>query len=184
MSHQTPESVSAFWFQELEPRDWWVGGTHIDTMIADRFGATVESALKGELYTWRTTPEGRLAEIICLDQFTRNIFRGTARAFSGDGTALILCQEAILGAHDLALPQSHRSFLYMPLMHSESLMMHDLAAEKLSGEGFEMTLKSLKEHTAVLAEFGRYPSRNKALGRTSTPAERLYLENGTTWGQS
>lgn len=176
------QDVLEFWFTELSPKDWWVGGEAVDAAIRTRFGETVEQALRGELYPWRATLEGRLAEILCLDQFTRNIFRGTARAFAGDAAALILCQE--LTSRDLsALTSDQQSFAHMPLMHSESLTIHALAAEKYAVLGHEQMMKSLKDHTAVIAQFGRYPSRNKALGRPSTPQEAAFLKDGPTWGQ-
>ena len=179
----TPQDILTFWFEDLEPKDWWVGGAAIDQSISQRFGDTVEQALRGELYDWRATAEGRLAEIICLDQFTRNICRGTAKAFAGDPMALVLCQEAMAGGHDLALTKSQRSFLYMPLMHSESLAIHRLAAEKFEALNPGEDHTFLNDHTDVIAQFGRYPSRNAALGRTSTPEELAYLKDGKTWGQ-
>ncbi len=176
--------VLTFWFQDLSPKDWWVGGAHIDAHISQHFGTAVAQALRGELSAWRTSAKGRLAEIICLDQFTRNIHRGTAAAFAGDPIALTLAQEAILGGHDADLSLAERSFLYMPLMHSESLAIHEWAAKLFDQAGMEQNLESLKEHTEVIAKFGRYPSRNAALGRASTPVELTYLKDGKTWGQA
>ncbi len=176
--------ILTYWFQDLNPKDWWVGGTHIDAHIERHFGGLVAQALRGELYTWRTSAQGRLAEIICLDQFTRNIHRGTAAAFAGDPIALTLAQEAILGGHDADLSVAERSFLYMPLMHSESLAIHEWAAKLFDQPGMEKNLESLTEHTDVIAQFGRYPSRNAALGRDSTAAEMNYLKDGKTWGQA
>ena len=179
----TPADILKFWFIELVPKDWWGGGKILDQTIAQRFGETVDQALAGELYGWRTTAKGRLAEIICLDQFTRNTFRGTAKAFSGDGMALILAQEAIAGGHDAALTEVQRPFFYMPLMHSESLTIHKLAAQKFAECEDAANLGHLQDHTEVLEKFGRYPSRNAALGRPSTPEEIAYLKDGKSWGQ-
>ena len=184
MAVSNPQTLIEFWFARLEPKDWWVGGDHVDALVVERFGATVDTALNGELYSWRSTAVGRLAEILCLDQFTRNMFRGTAKAFAGDSLALILSQEAVLGGHDKTLSNPQKSFLYMPLMHSESLKMHEFARQLFAAPGFETNLKALDEHTEVLRKFGRYPSRNKALGRISTSEELNYLnKNGKTWGQ-
>ena len=178
-----PADVLRFWFEELEPKDWWTGGASIDAQITERFGALVTQALAGELYAWRETPQGRLAEILCLDQFPRNIFRGTGQAFAGDGLALVLAQEAVLGGHDAALEGAQRHFLLMPFMHSESLVIHRWADTLFRAAGFGDDMQFLIDHTEVIERFGRYPSRNAALGRESTPEERAYLETGHTWGQ-
>ncbi len=183
MTLKSAQDVLTYWYETLEPKDWWVGGPDIDQAITAQFGATVEVALRGELYPWRTSPQGRLAEVICLDQFTRNIFRGQAKAFAGDPLALILAQEAILGGFDRGLSDDQKAFLYMPLMHSESLPIHQWADEVFRAANLEGNLKALREHTEVIAEFGRYPSRNKALGRASSAEELAYLKNGKTWGQ-
>jgi len=179
----SPQEVLTFWYQELEPKDWWVGGEALDLAIAERFGETVEAALRGELYGWRTTAEGRLAEIICLDQFPRNIYRGSAKAFAGDGLALVLTQELILSGIIKDLPEDRRNFALMPLMHAESRAIHVWAAEVCVEAGATGLLDSLKEHSDVIEQFGRYPSRNAALGRPSTPEELTYLKDGKSWGQ-
>ena len=177
------QDVLNFWYEELEPKDWWAGGAHIDALIKDRFSETVAQALAGELYPCRETPEGRLAEILCLDQFTRNIFRGTGQAFAGDGLALVLAQEAVLGGHDQALDGPQKHFLYMPFMHSESLAIHGWAARLFGAAMSDDNIQFLFDHTEVIERFGRYPSRNAALGRESTAQELEYLETGKTWGQ-
>lgn len=184
MTLKSPQDVLTYWFETLAPKDWWVGSAEVDRAITDQFGDTVEAALRGELYRWRTTPEGRLAEIICLDQFTRNIFRGQGRAFAGDPLALILGQELILSGDLSKLSNEQRAFACMPLMHSESLAIHQWAAQVFEEAGLDKSMQSLSEHTEVIAEFGRYPSRNKALGRESTETELVYLKDGKTWGQS
>lgn len=183
MTPKSAQDVVAFWFEELEPKDWWAGGEAVDAAVSRRFGQMSAQALAGELHPWRVTSKGRLAEILCLDQFPRNLHRGTARAFAGDPIALVLCQEAILGGFDQALPLRQRAFLYMPLMHAESLAMHAWAAELYSVPGLEDNFKALEDHTQVLKRFGRYPSRNAALARSSTPEEQAYLKDGKSWGQ-
>ena len=176
-------SVLNFWFEELSAKDWFGGGPDLDAQITQRFSDTHAKAMLGELYTWRQTAKGRLAEIIVLDQFPRNMFRGTAAAFASDGLALILAQEFIGGGHASSVPKSWRAFGYMPLMHSESLAVHRAALDPFSEPGMENNLKFLHAHTRVLEQFGRYPSRNAALGRQSTDEELAFLKDGPTWGQ-
>ena len=112
--------VVHFWFDTLTPKQWFMGGEQVDRMIAESFGDLITAALHSELWQWRNSAKGRLAEILILDQFTRNCFRGSAKAFSGDAMALVLAQEAIAQNMHQALTKSQCQFLYMPLMHSES----------------------------------------------------------------
>ena len=119
-----PGTVLAFWFQEIQPAQWWKVDPSFDALVRTRFGALHEQAKRCELFAWRATPEGRLAEVIVLDQFARNIHRGTPRAFAGDPLALALAQEAVAAGADLALPVDQRAFLYLPWMHSESAAIH------------------------------------------------------------
>ena len=177
------EQIIGFWFSTLEPKQWFTGGETVDKMIEDQFGDLIDAALRGDLWHWRQTALGRLAEILVLDQFTRNCFRGTAKAFAGDAAALILSQEAIdrSAHHELTPQQKH--FLYMPLMHAESRHVHQVARPLFVAMDNEMLLKHFDEHSDVITEFGRYPSRNIAMGRPSTDEELRYLENGSRWGQ-
>jgi uncharacterized protein (DUF924 family) len=123
------QDVLSFWFDEIESSKWWVKDTNFDKLIEDKFLDLHEQANKGELFCWRHSAKGRLAEIIVLDQFSRNIFRDTPKAFSSDPLALALSQETIsLGKHH-ELSAIERSFIYMPYMHSESLIIHDIAVE-------------------------------------------------------
>lgn len=169
------DAVLDYWFGTLKPEDWWRGGPALDAAIAEKFGTTHAALARGEGFGWRTTPEGRLAEIIVLDQFSRQLYRDDPRAFAQDGMALVLAQEAVAGGHHMAPQGARRMFLLMPFMHSESLIVHEAAAPLVAEcmeEGFG---KSAGEHLDVLRRFGRYPKRNAALGRVSTPAERDYL---------
>lgn len=169
------QDVLDFWFKELGPEQHFVKDEALDADIAARFGATLQAAARGELGSWRATAGGRLAEIIVLDQFSRNIHRGHAEAFANDVVALVLAQELIRGAHDSELPIEQRAFAYMPLMHSESLAIHARAEVLFDQPGLEGNLEFERKHQAVLQRFGRYPHRNAALGRTSTPEEKEYL---------
>ena len=121
--------VLNFWFNEIDQKQWWVKQTEFDRLIRERFSDIHASANACELYKWRESPEGRLAEIIVLDQFSRNMFRDTPAAFASDTLALRLAQEAIAAADDMLLNEVERLFLYMPLMHSESPKIHKLAME-------------------------------------------------------
>lgn len=133
-------------------------------------------AVQCELFGWRAHPFGRLAEIIVLDQFSRNIYRGTARAFEADSLALALAQEAVATAVAAVLGPDHRSFLYMPYMHSESRRIHEIAVGLFSEAGLEPSLKSEIRHKAIIDRFGRYPHRNAILGRVSSQEELEFLK--------
>ena len=169
------EDVLHFWFTETAPPQWWKADPQFDAVIAARYGALHARAVLGEWFEWRQQPRGRLAEIIVLDQFSRNLFRGTARAFAGDAMALALAQEAVAGLHDQALAPLERSFLYMPYMHSESPVIHVHAERLFASLGMPESHRSEREHKAIVDRFGRYPHRNAALGRPSTAAELEFL---------
>lgn len=172
----TPDTVLKFWFEELKPSDWFMGGEALDQKIRERFLSTLQKALKGELYLWRQSELGRLAEILVLDQFSRNIFRGTAQAFAGDAVALTLAQEAVLLGLDQNIEIGKRHFLYMPYMHSESPVIHEEALRLFSVPGLEEAYRYEILHKQIIDRFGRYPHRNAVLGRTSTAEEIEFLE--------
>ncbi len=171
----TPEDVLKFWFEELEPKDWFVSDSDIDNLIKTRFQAVLESASKSELYSWRTTSKGRLAEIIVLDQFSRNVYRGTPNAFTQDALALALAQEAIAQQCDQTLSTIEKSFLYMPFMHSESKIIHERAVELFNQSGLENNYDFEIKHKVIIDRFGRYPHRNAILGRKSSEEEIEFL---------
>ena len=170
------EAVLRFWFVELEPRDWWRKDPELDQRIASRFGALLETAAAGALVEWRTTPRGRLAEIIVLDQFSRNIHRGSAEAFANDALALRLAEEAVATGAALELPVEERRFVYMPYMHSESAAVHETAMRLFATPGLEKNLDFERRHKAVIDRFGRFPHRNALLGRESTVEEIEFLK--------
>jgi uncharacterized protein (DUF924 family) len=172
----TAEDVLDFWFVEHGKEQWFGGGPEFDKKLADRFAATHAAVSRGEAWRWRVTPEGRLAEIIVLDQFSRQLHRGSARAFAQDPMALVLAQEAVAGGHDQQLPLGpQRQFLYMPYMHSESLVVHEETMRLFTDLGSDEALQYEKAHVACLERFGRYPRRNAVLGRVSTPEEAEYI---------
>jgi len=169
-------SVLRFWFEELTPRQWFEKSDAFDREVETRFLKTLESVASGECHLWRRTPGGRLAEVLVLDQFSRNVFRNQPRAFAQDPLALVLAQEAIgLGAHQ-ELDKGQRVFLYMPFMHSESRVIHAWAMELFSEPGMENYLEYEVKHKAIIDRFGRYPHRNAVLGRESTPEEEAFLK--------
>jgi uncharacterized protein (DUF924 family) len=173
MDHQ---DVIDFWFVESGPTQWWRRDPDFDQHVAERFGAVHARAVQCELYAWRAHPLGRLAEIIVLDQFSRNIYRGTARAFAADSLALALAQEAVAARVAADLEPNQRQFLYMPYVHSESRLIHEIAVGLFSGPGLEENLDSEIRHKAIIDRFGRYPHRNAILGRVSSEEEREFLK--------
>jgi uncharacterized protein (DUF924 family) len=169
------KDVLSFWFDELAPKQQFAKDEKLDALIRRRFGDIHRRASYGELYAWRDNPQGRLAEIIILDQFSRNLFRDRPQAFGCDGMALVLAQEAIHAGADQSLPATHKAFLYMPYMHSESPRIHQLAVQLFSQPGMEINLKYELMHKAIIDRFGRFPHRNAALGRVSTNEETEFL---------
>ena len=165
-----------FWFTELTDQQHFTKDTALDDSIRERFGATLEAAARCELFAWRTTAQGRLAEILVLDQFSRNVFRDTPRAFAQDALALALAQELVAGGHDQALEIKQRAFAYMPYMHSESLPIHEQAVQLFDQPGLENNHDFELKHKAIIAQFGRYPHRNDILDRPCTVAELAFLE--------
>jgi uncharacterized protein (DUF924 family) len=171
----SPQDVLHFWFEEATPAQHFKRDDAFDATIRDRFGAVHAAAARGELAAWRDAAGGRLAEIIVLDQFSRNLFRADARAFAADGIALVLAQEALRAGADRDLPPARRAFLYMPFMHSESPVVHVAAARLFRQPGLEDNYEFELKHQAIIRRFGRYPHRNHALGRASTPEEIAFL---------
>lgn len=169
------ESVIQFWFKEISPAQRWKVDAGFDRLIMDRFAELHGQATRCELFEWRSGPRGRLAEIIVLDQFSRNMYRGDRLAFAADPLALALAQEAVATKADLTLSEEERVFMYMPYMHSESRSIHEVA-ERLFREGgpkgnYEFELR----HKAIIDRFGRYPHRNTLVGRQSTEEELAFL---------
>lgn len=172
----TATEVLNFWFKELTQQQWFKKDAEVDATIQKRFAATYEKAAAAELWVWRESSRGRLAEIIVLDQFARNLFRDSPRAFAADPLALALAQEAIAGEHDKQLPTLQRAFMYMPYMHSESLAIHEEAVRLFDQPGLEYNLEFEIKHKVIIEEFGRYPHRNAVLGRESSAAELEFLQ--------
>ncbi len=170
------DKVLRFWFEELTPKQWWIVDAKIDKEISARFSQLLNQAAMCELFSWRNNAEGRLAEIIVLDQFSRNIYRGTPKAFSQDSLALALSQEAVRLNIQEQLQADQHSFLYMPYMHSESKAVHEVALTLFERPEVKGNYDFEVRHKAIIDRFGRYPHRNVILGRESTPEEIEFLK--------
>lgn len=193
------QSILDFWFGDQDPPEshyqkrWFSGGKETDRQIAERFATQHQRAIAGELNAWLEHPGGRLALIILVDQFSRNLYRGRAEAFSWDPLALQWSQQAIDNGHLGMLGMSGRMFCLMPTMHAESIECHRVLAQQIDQlfndyPAARDALKSFKdsadEHRAIIEQFGRYPHRNTVLKRPSTPAELDYLsQDGARFGQ-
>lgn len=171
------QDIIGFWFSDSVRKNWWKKDKAFDRALYDHFSDCYQQACKGSYQHWRNAPEGRLAEIIVLDQFSRNFYRNDARAYAQDELARKLCREAIKSGDDKQLTPQQRAFLYMPLMHSEFPEDHEEAL-KLYASHPELSsnLKFERKHKVIIDQFGRYPHRNKDLGRESTAEELLFLE--------
>ena len=170
------EEILNFWFKECKPEQWFKKNEDFDQMIENRFSSAIENAIAGKLDSWEESETGCLALIILLDQFTRNVFRDTPRAFAGDKRALVLsqlcCDKDYLTNPDV----QRRHFMLMPMMHSENLTVQDAALplfkKYASGKDYEYAEK----HREIIARFGRFPHRNVILGRKSTNEELEFLK--------
>jgi len=168
--------ILRFWFEEIDPAKWWAKDDAFDQLITARFAQVHAQAARCELFEWRAEAKGRLAEIIVLDQFSRNMFRGSPLAFASDALALVLAQEAVSAKADALLNPTERSFLYLPFMHSESLRIHEIALALYRNNGLQSNLDFEIRHKQIIERFGRYPHRNSILGRQSTDEEIAFLK--------
>ena len=169
-------SVIEFWFEEITPAQWWQKNEQLDALIGAKFTNLHQAATRCELFAWRRRPLGRLAEIIVLDQFSRNLFRDHAGAFAHDSLALTLAQQTIAAGIDQRLSAKQRGFLYMPYMHSESREIQQQSVQLFSQPGLDAHVSSAQRHRDIIERFGRFPHRNKILGRTSTAEEEAFLQ--------
>ena len=172
----TAADVLRFWFDEATPQQWFAKDAAFDAAIRTRFAALHAQAAQGELWHWRGDAQGRLAEILVLDQFSRNLHRDTPAAFAQDGMALVLAQEALAQGLDAQLEPAQRAFLYMPYMHSESPRVQEESVRLFTALGNPGSLHFAHAHRDIIARFGRYPHRNAALGRASTADELAFLQ--------
>ena len=176
-----PDDVLAFWLDETEQKNWFVQNDDVDAQITERFGAAWQSAAEGGHSLWLTYASGALAYILLTDQFSRNMFRGSGKAFSTDRAALAAAKSAIARKWDMRIDEPARYFFYLPLVHSENLCDQDravrLICERMPETGGEC-LPHARAHREVIRQFGRFPFRNDALDRPSSPAEVAFMERG------
>ncbi|TQS73832.1 DUF924 domain-containing protein [Rhodobacteraceae bacterium] len=173
---KTPKDVRAFWFAPEVEKKWFLKDENFDGEVRDRFMATYEAARGDRLTNWRATAEDTLSLCLVLDQFPRNMFRGSRRAFESDAQALAVAQGAVNQGFDQEVAKERRAFFYLPFMHAEDLAVQDRAVALYTALGQEPNLGYAKEHRDIIARFGRFPHRNAALGRESTSEERAFLE--------
>ena len=184
----TAQDVLDFWFADGPDSfrtAWFQRDDRFDATIAERFAATLDAAAAGAHDAWATTAHGALALAIVLDQFPRNLFRGSARAFATDPAALALARRAVERALDRELTPTQRMFVYLPFEHSETMADQDLSVALFEGlrdipamAAPDGVIDYAWRHRAVIRRFGRFPHRNAALGRDSTEAERAWLAAG------
>lgn len=176
-----PEDVLAFWLDEVGPKGWYEASDALDQQIRDRFEEDYKEACDGALSLWLTYPSGTLAYVILTDQFSRNMYRDTGRAFASDGIARAAAKAAIAKGWDTRIDEPARQFFYMPLVHSENLSDQDRAVRLIStrmpkeGAG---NLLHARAHREVIRRYGRFPTRNAALGRAPCGQEQGYLDDG------
>lgn len=176
-----PDDVLAYWLDEIGPEGWYAGGEDLDNEIREKFLETYEKAEAGALSLWLTYPSGVLAYLILIDQFPRNMFRDSGRAFKLDGHARSAAKAAISKGWDTRIDEPARQFFYLPLMHAECLADQDRAVRLIATrmpETGDDNLLHAKAHREVIRRFGRFPHRNEALGRSTPEAEETFLENG------
>jgi uncharacterized protein (DUF924 family) len=180
--HEAAKRILAFWFEELDPNQHWTKSATLDQAIEQRFSGIRNRLIETVANGWRATPDTLLAAVIATDQFSRNIHRDKGEAFAGDGIARELTLFAIVRGDDLTLPEQHRVFLYMPLMHAEDMALQRLSMKKFDELGIEEQVNYARGHAEVIDRFGRFPSRNRALGRRNTALEKEYLSQpGAGW---
>jgi uncharacterized protein (DUF924 family) len=172
----TPGDVVAYW-REAGPSRWFCKDAAFDTEFGTRFLAAHEAALHGELDEWAQDPQGALALLILLDQFPRNAFRGTPRMFESDAKARQIARQAVQAGFDARLDADLRNFIYLPFIHSEQLADQDLGVALVRKLGDE-SLRHASMHRDIIERFGRFPHRNAVLGRTTTPEEQRFLDDG------
>ena len=175
----TPDEIIEFWKNEVGPKGWYSIDPALDQKIRDKFLDFWHDMRAGEYDNWPGKTKGALATLIAIDQFPRNMFRGSGDSFATDAKARCIAKRAIFAGQDLKIEEPMRQFFYLPLMHSEVLADQDTCMRmyKLNMSGDERFLHP-RAHREVIRKFGRFPYRNKALGRLSTPAEKEYVEAG------
>ncbi len=177
MSDVTPAEIVSFW-RDAGPGRWWEKDEAFDRTIRSRFLAIYEAAARGELAVFEESAEGALALVILLDQFPRNMFRGSPRAFTTDPLARAAASRALARGFDQATDATMRTFFYMPFMHSEFIADQDRCVRLYEALGDAERLKHATVHRDIIARFGRFPHRNRTLGRDASPDELEFLNGG------
>ncbi len=176
-----PEFILNFWLDEVGPNCWYSSDESLDGLIEQNFKETFEYILSGGNSLWLTYPSGALAYIIVLDQFSKNIFRGSKKSFAADRIALAASKQSIKYEFDLKINEPARQFFYLPLMHSENLYDQEKCIrqilQKLPLSGHNL-LKHARAHRELIRSYGRFPNRNSQLGRANTHFEQEYFEHG------
>jgi uncharacterized protein (DUF924 family) len=173
----TPGEILAFW-SEAGPDRWYTRDASFDAIIRSRFLLLWQKAAAGELSSWETSDDGALALVIVLDQFPRNMFRDDARTYSSDALAREVASRAIARGADKRVNGALLEFLYMPFMHSEHLADHQRCVDLFRKTGHSENLRYAEGHADIIRRFGRFPHRNRVLGRTTTPEEQAFLDQG------
>ncbi|MGX9354432.1 DUF924 family protein [Roseobacteraceae bacterium S113] len=176
---KTPEEILSFWLDEVGQEGWYKQDTALDQKIRDSFETTWDAAMEGRFALWLTYPSGALAYLVLTDQFSRNMYRGSAQAFASDRLALAVAKKAIAQGYDLKIDAPARQFFYMPLMHSENLcdqercvrLMHERLPESDN-------LLHARVHREIIRKFGRFPYRNEALSRKPSDGEAAFITGG------
>jgi uncharacterized protein (DUF924 family) len=176
-ARQSAKDVLAFWLAAGHER-WFEPDEDFDAQIRDRFAATYEDAAAGRLSAWENSPEGAFALVVVLDQFPRNMFRHSARSYATDSLARAVARRAIARGFDQQVAMPQRSFFYLPFEHSEELADQERAVELMRATGDVDLLKWAELHADIIRRFGRFPHRNAVLGRTMTPEEQTFLDDG------
>jgi uncharacterized protein (DUF924 family) len=174
------DTILTYWLEEVGPKGWYAASPALDAEIRSRFAPLWAQEQMGDdgLNDWPETPDGHLARIILLDQFSRNMFRGSARAYSSDPAALISAKAALAAGHDLEVAAPARQFFYLPFMHAENLAAQDRGIDLFDSRMPGDNARHARAHRAVIAQFGRFPWRNAELGRVTTAEEAAFLEAG------
>jgi len=177
----TYHEILAFWFSDSVCEHWFNATPALDSDINDRFFSVYQDAVMGRFADWENTADGCVALVIVLDQFPLNMFRGKAESFASEKMSRAVANRAIEKGFDLALDDQYKIFLYMPFMHSEDLRDQDSAVDLFMAAGLTENVTFAKHHRAIIKQFGRFPHRNAALGRSSTDVEQTYLASGAAF---
>jgi len=173
----SPDDVLEFWFSEIDSKNWFNSTPEFDAQLKARFESVYLSAIENELKDWEATPKGCLALVIVLDQFPLNMYRGQARSFDGESKSREVARHAIEKIFDKEIPKEQLAFLYLPFMHSEDLDDQNQSVQLYENAGLRQNLRYAIHHREIVRKYGRFPHRNKILGRESTEAEIAYLNS-------